>query len=324
MNEFDFIRHYLQRQQKDEQLILGIGDDAAIIRPQAGFDLHISSDMLLAGKHFFADVLPADLAHKILAVNLSDMAAMGAKPRWILLSAALPYLDANWLQPFCDAFFDMAKRFGVTLIGGDTTQGDWAFNITIIGETKTGQGLKRSGAKIGDDIWVSGQLGLAAAALSVCQHQLQLPPAIMTVCEQKLLRPEPRVMLGQRLLDIAHAAQDISDGLAQDIGHILNASQVGACLQVDQIPTLPALQQWAQVSEANEQQLQQWILAGGDDYELVFTAPASSRQTILTLGQSLSVAVTRIGQITASPSLTLVDKQQQAVTLVRSGFDHFR
>lgn len=212
----------------------------------------------------------------------------------------------------------------MTLIGGDTTQGDWVFNITIIGETRKGQGLKRSAAKVGDDVWVSGKLGLAAAALSVCQHRLTLPAAIMAICEQKLLRPEPRVSLGRQLLPIAHAAQDISDGLAQDINHILTASQVGAHIHVDQIPTLAALRHWAQDCPTRQQQLQQWLLAGGDDYELVFTASPSQRQAILAIGQSDSVALTRIGHITATPSLKLTDHRQQEISLVHQGFDHFR
>ena len=168
MTEFDFIRRYLKKQQDDAQVVLGIGDDAAIIRPQVGFDLCFSSDMLLKGRHFFADVQPDDLAWKVLAVNISDMAAMGATPRWVLLSVGLPELDESWLHRFCNNLFDLAQRFGVTLIGGDTTRGDLVFNVTIIGELPTGKALRRDAAKEGDDIWVSGQIGLAAAGLNHC------------------------------------------------------------------------------------------------------------------------------------------------------------
>ena len=227
MTEFDFIRQYLQRQ-KSEGLILGIGDDAAIIRPSNGFDLCFSADMLVKGRHFFEDVSPEDLAWKMLAVNLSDMAAMGAKPRWVLLSAALPELNQDWLKRFCDSFFALAARFDTVLIGGDTTKGDLVFNVTIVGEVPTGRALRRDAAEVGDDIWVSGRLGLAAAALNKHLGHYQLPSEIMAVCDDKLLRPEPRVSLGQALLPFAHAAQDVSDGLAQDVGHILKASAVGA------------------------------------------------------------------------------------------------
>ena len=241
MTEFDFIRRYLQRQQPDRDVVLGIGDDAAIVRPCAGMDWCFSSDMLLAGRHFFADVAPADLAHKVLAVNLSDMAAMGAAPRWVLLSAALPQLDEAWLQAFCDSLFALAAQFGVTLIGGDTTRGDYVFSVTIAGELPQGMALRRDAAQPGDDIWVSGQLGLAAAALNRHWQTVQLPQEVFAQCERARLRPQPRVALGRALLPFAHAAQDVSDGLGQDIGHILKASGVGAELWVDALPSLPDL-----------------------------------------------------------------------------------
>ena len=319
MNEFDFIRQYLYRQQQDEQLILGIGDDAAIIRPRRGYDLHFSTDMLIGGTHFFPDVAPGDLAHKILAVNLSDMAAMGASPRWALLSVALPELNKEWLTAFCDALFALAARFGVTLIGGDTTKGNWIFNVNIIGETPRGQALRRDAAKIGDDIWVSGQLGLAAAALDMHWGKVKLPADVYKTFEQKRLRPEPRVALGRQLLSLAHAAQDISDGLAQDIGHILAASKVGAQLNVDAIPGLQTLRQ---ISD-DVQQLRQWMLAGGDDYELVFTAPPVQREAILTAAQTTVTPVTRIGAITASGLLQLKDNAGNIISLSKQGFDHF-
>ena len=319
MNEFDFIRQYLYRQQQDEQLILGIGDDAAIIKPRSGYDLHFSTDMLIGGTHFFPDVAPGDLAHKILAVNLSDMAAMGASPRWVLLSVALPELNKEWLTAFCDALFALAARFGVTLIGGDTTKGNWIFNVNIIGETPRGQALRRDAAKIGDDIWVSGQLGLAAAALDMHWGKVKLPADVYKTCEQKRLRPEPRVALGRQLLSLAHAAQDISDGLAQDIGHILAASKVGAQLNVDAMPGLQILRQ---ISD-DEQQLRQWMLAGGDDYELVFTASPVQREAILTAAQTTVTPITRIGAITASGLLQLKDNAGNIISLSKQGFDHF-
>lgn len=318
MTEFDFIRQYLNRQQQDAQLLLGIGDDAALIRPHAEYDLCFSSDMLLKNRHFFSDVSPEDLAWKVLAVNLSDMAAMGARPRWALLSAALPELDAGWLQRFCDSFFALAQRFGVVLIGGDTTKGDLVFNITIIGELPRGRSLRRDAAQVGDDIWVSGELGLAAAAL---QHHLNaygLDEALWPLCQAKLLRPEPRVALGLKLLPIANAGQDISDGLLQDIGHILAASGVGAELWADRLP----------VPEALKQQLsrQAWLeaaLAGGDDYELLFTAPQNRREDILAVAEEVGVAVARIGVINHTAGLKIMASDGQEITLTSKGFDHF-
>ena len=176
LGEFDFIRHYLTAEQPaDSELLLGIGDDAAIVRPRPGHDLCFISDMLLAGRHFFPDVSPADLAHKILAVNISDMAAMGAQPRWVMLSAALPELNPSWLEAFSGSLFAMLRQYGITLIGGDTTKGDLVFNVSITGELPAGLGLRRSGAQNGDDIWVSGQVGLAAAALHHIWQNIRLP-----------------------------------------------------------------------------------------------------------------------------------------------------
>jgi thiamine-monophosphate kinase len=319
VNEFDFIHQYLYRQQQDEQLILGIGDDAAIVRPRSGYDLYFSTDMLVGGTHFFPDVAPADLAHKVLAVNLSDMAAMGAKPRWALLSVALPELNKDWLEAFCNSLFALAARFGVTLIGGDTTKGNWVFNVNIIGETPCRQSLRRDAAEAGDDIWVSGLLGLAAAALDVHWNKVTLPAAIFAQCEERRLRPQPRVALGQELLSLAHAAQDISDGLAQDIGHILQASKVGAEINADLIPTLTTLKQQALPLA----QLRQWLLAGGDDYELVFTASPVQRAAIMAAAERTGTPVTRIGVITAGAQLHLHDHAGNVIQLQQQGFDHF-
>ena len=288
MKEFDFIRRYLQRVQADEDVLLGIGDDAAIICPRAGYDLCLSSDMLLKNKHFFESVAPADLAYKVLAVNISDMAAMGAAPRWALLSAGLPQLRESWLAEFCDSLFALARRFGVTLIGGELPQG---------------RALRRDAAQIGDDVWVSGRLGLAAAALHHHWQTFTLPDAVFDLCEQVRLRPDPRVALGQALLPFARAAQDISDGLAQDLGHILQASGVGAEIFAEEVPTLPQLR-----DNLDKTALYGCVLAGGDDYELVFTAPHSCRAAVLEAG---------------SGRLNISDAAGRPVVLASLGFDHF-
>ena len=317
MKEFDFIKRYLQTG-TDKDVVLGIGDDAAIVRPREGFDLCFSSDMLLKDKHFFADVKPEDLAWKVLAVNISDMAAMGAIPRWVLLSAALPQLDDVWLERFCSSFFDLARKFGITLIGGDTIKGDMVFNVTIIGELPKGRALKRNAAAVGDDVWVSGHIGMAAAALNCRLKQCVLPDDVFAVCEQKLLRPEPRVELGLALLPVAHAAQDVSDGLAQDLGHMLPASGVGAEIFADKLPSLSVLKDILPCS--------QWLsytLAGGDDYELVFTASESCRESVLAAAERCGVPVTRIGKINGECRLKILDSDGRELKLHSSGFDHF-
>ncbi|MCS4534702.1 thiamine-phosphate kinase [Neisseria montereyensis] len=318
MKEFDFIRQYLYHQKNDNNILLGIGDDAAIIRPKPNHDLCFSSDMLINNRHFFANVAPSDLAHKVLAVNISDMAAMGATPRWVLLSVALPELEETWLTAFCDHFFALAKQFDITLIGGDTTKGDFAFNVTIIGELPEGKALRRDAAQTGDDIWVSGKVGLAAAALNHHWGKVALPPKIFDTCEQSRLRPTPRVALGQAILPFAHAAQDISDGLAQDLGHILKASEVGADIFADSLPTLPALYDVLEKTLVYD-----YTLAGGDDYELVFTAPEACRNDILNAAQISHTPVTHIGKITQSGHLNIFDANGEPIQLNSLGFDHF-
>ena len=319
MNEFDFIRHYLSRQQTDTEVVLGIGDDAAIVRPRSGYDLCFSSDMLLAGRHFLTDVAAGDLAHKVLAVNVSDMAAMGATPRWVLLSAALPYLDEAWLKDFCDTLFYQTRAYDITLIGGDTTRGDWVFNVTIIGELPQGAALCRSGAQPGDDIWVSGYLGAAAAGLASIQGKLSLPAEVDVACRTRLHRPQPRVGLGQHLLNVATSAMDVSDGLAQDLGHILQASAVGAHVEAALLPALPDLRR-----VLADERLFSLQLAGGDDYELLFTAPQQAREHVLAASRAAGVPVSRIGRITDnSGCLEVVDGNGDPVHLNHKGFDHF-
>ena len=318
LGEFDFIRHYLTAEQPaDSELLLGIGDDAAIVRPRPGHDLCFSSDMLLAGRHFFPDVSPADLAHKILAVNISDMAAMGAQPRWVMLSAALPELNPSWLEAFSGSLFAMLRQYGITLIGG-ATKGDLVFNVSITGELPAGLGLRRSGAQNGDDIWVSGQVGLAAAALHHIWQNIRLPENLFAECEAARLRPTPRVALGQALLPVATAAQDISDGLAQDLGHILRASNVGAELYADLVPTVPELRQCLPAQTVYE-----LTLAGGDDYELLFTAPPQARQAVLAAADSSRTPVARIGRINDTGYLKLLLDNGSELHLSQLGFDHF-
>ena len=234
MTEFDLIRRYFTR--ATPGALLGVGDDAALLRVSAGSVLAVSSDMLVSGTHFLPDAEPFSLGHKTLAVNLSDMAAMGAQPRWATLAIALPDADDAWLEKFSAGFFSLAQHYGVELVGGDTTRGPLNLCVTIIGEVPQGRALLRSGAQPGDEIWVSGYLGDAALALAHLQGRIALSEADLDICVQALHRPQPRVELGLALRGIATSAIDISDGLLADLGHILEASRIGAQIDLVKLP----------------------------------------------------------------------------------------
>ncbi|MCW3479053.1 thiamine-phosphate kinase [Neisseriaceae bacterium JH1-16] len=315
MNEFDLIRRYFTRDAHNA--VLGVGDDAAIVRPSPGCDLHVSVDMLVEGRHFFADVDPCALGHKTLAVNLSDMAAMGAVPRWVVLSVALPTMDEAWVAAFADGFFTLAEQHGVAVIGGDTTRGPLTLSVTVFGETPHGQALRRDAARVGDDIWVSGELGLAALAVRQrLKGDVAPPPEVLVAAQHRLDWPTPRVELGLALLPLARACLDVSDGLAGDLQHILERSNVGATLNLDALPTAPWLAE-------RRQALAECIAAGGDDYELLFTAEPAQRDAIAALAGSLGVRLSRIGTIDAEAGLRVTDAAGQPLTLARMGYDHF-
>ena len=302
-SEFELIQRYFSRPAR--RALLGVGDDAALLRPAASTELAVSSDLLLEGRHFAKGAEPRLLGHKALAVNLSDMAAMGATPRWATLALALPAADEDWIAAFADGFYALADRFEVDLIGGDTTRGPLTICVTILGEVPAGLALMRGGARPGDDIWVSGELGGGAYAL----HD-----AANAAAARRLHQPEPRVELGERLRGIAHAAIDVSDGFAQDLGHLLARSGVGAVVHYALLPKFPC----------GDAQLQQrCVLAGGDDYELVFTAPQSARREVEALSAPLRVALARVGSIQPGEAkLQLLDAQGKPLAAGR-GFDHF-
>jgi thiamine-monophosphate kinase len=316
-SEFDLIRKYFEQPPREvrpgdrraRRVSLGIGDDAALLRPSAGMELAVSTDLLLEGTHFRAGADARKLGHKALAVNLSDMAAMGAAPRWATLALALPAADEAWLEGFSRGFFALAARFGVELIGGDTTRGPLSICVTILGEVPSGLALFRAGARPGDDVWVSGQLGGAALALA--------QPDVAAVAG-RLDQPEPRVELGERLRGIASAAIDISDGFAQDLGHVLERSGVGAMVEFESLPRPVELR------ELKDEKLQaRLVLSGGDDYELLFTAPQASRGEIEALSTELALALSRVGSIqSGEPRLRVVDAQGKPMSVER-GFDHF-
>ncbi|MBX3617843.1 thiamine-phosphate kinase [Nitrosomonas sp.] len=319
-SEFDLIHRYFKKSHTDA--ILGIGDDAALIANTPGCELALSTDTLVSGRHFFADTDPYQLGYKSLAVNLSDMAAMGAKPRWAMLSLTLPEDLAkhpSWLAKFSEGFFVLADKYRVQLIGGDTTAGPLAICVQIIGDVSAGQALRRSGAKPGDDIWVSGQIGSAALALQHECRQIILESDEFTQCLPALLAPVARVELGQHLIGLAHSAIDISDGLLADLGHILANSGQAACINMDALPCAPALKKRLQQPIAL-----QCLLAGGDDYELCFTAPGSRREAIDRLAVALQLPLTRIGEIVNGTGLTVKDAQGNPITMEIKGYDHFR
>ncbi|UXC16779.1 thiamine-phosphate kinase [Comamonas squillarum] len=322
--EFELIAQYFHR--PVQRTVLGVGDDCALLAPKPGMQLAISSDMLLQGRHFFADVDPRTLGHKALAVNLSDLAATGAQPLAFTLALALPSVDAPWLQGFSEGMFALADAHGCELVGGDTTQGPLNICITVLGEVPAGQALLRSGAQPGDDIYVSGQLGDARLALEALLGQVQLPAATLAAARQRLESPSPRVALGMALRGIASSALDLSDGLAGDLGHILQASGVGAELQADQVLACMAATAGAPGAALNlpiDLQLQ-CCLAGGDDYELCFTAAADRRDAVQQASLAAQTPVQRIGRITATPGLRVRDAQGQPIAQRWASFDHFK
>jgi len=306
-SEFEIIRRYFDRPARSA--LLGVGDDAALLVPAVGMELVATTDLLSEGIHFRSGADPRKLGHKALAVNLSDIAAMGATPRWALLAIALPAADERWIAQFAEGMFALAARHDTELVGGDTTRGPASGPITIcmtvLGEVPAGLALLRGGARPGDDIWVSGELGGAALALA--------RPGIAAAA-MRLDEPEPRVALGERLRGLASAAIDVSDGFAQDLGHILERSGVGALVHYDRLPRFPI----------DDPELERrCVLSGGDDYELLFTASQGARGEIEALPAEIGLALARVGSIQpGDPKVVVLDAQGRPIR-VAPGFDHF-
>jgi thiamine-monophosphate kinase len=338
MGEFDLIKRFFTR--PTPHAVLGVGDDCALLQPAEGMHLAISTDMLVSGRHFFPDVDPRTLGHKALAVNLSDLAACGASPLAFTLALALPEADAAWLQPFSTGLLALADTHGCELIGGDTTQGPLNICITVFGEVPRGQALLRSGARAGDDIYVSGTLGDAALALAELLHQrsgdasnpplLPLSPTDLAQARQRLELPTPRLALGTALRGVASAAADISDGLLGDLGHILERSGTGATLDTTQAFGLLGTHRYSAESAAllarpeQRTRVLRYVLSGGDDYELVFTAAPHNATAVQAAARASQTAVTRIGRIDAEPGLRLLDAQgAQLQPRDFQSFDHF-
>jgi thiamine-monophosphate kinase len=339
LGEFDLIERFFKQKTHPapahqapvatESVALGIGDDCALLRPAPGMQLAVSSDMLLEGRHFFADVDPAALGHKALAVNLSDLAAMGAEPLAFTLALALPperARDPAWLAALASGLHALADAHQCPLVGGDTTAGPLNLCITVLGQLPAGQALRRDGARDGDDLWVSGTLGDARLALLALRGDIALHPAQLAAARARLERPTPRLALGRALRGIASSAIDLSDGLAGDVAHVLAASGAGACIDVDIAATLIAARahQSSATAHFDSDFWRHAVLTGGDDYELAFTAPPGARAEVERAGRQSATPVTRIGRIEAAPGLRLLDGAGRPVRGDFRSFDHFR
>lgn len=327
MNEFELIQRFFTR--PTPKAVLGIGDDCALLQPAAGMQLAISTDMLVAGRHFFLDADPKSLGHKALAVNLSDLAACGALPLAFTLALSLPTADAVWCQAFSEGLLALADEHGCELIGGDTTRGPLNICITVFGEVPATQAMLRSGAQIGDDIYVSGTLGDARLALEALQGRSPLPADVLALTRLRLEQPTPRIALGLALRGIASAAADVSDGLLGDLGHILQRSGVGATLNASVAIKMIAVGSYFTRAEGTfpsylpAHHVLQCVLGGGDDYELVFTAPPAQRAAVQAASIASATPVTRVGQIEAAPGLRLIDAQGVPLANTFASFDHF-
>ena len=319
MGEFDLITRYFTRPAK--RAVLGVGDDCALWQIQPGMQLAVSTDMLVEGRHFLSTVPPKRLGHKALAVNLSDLAASGAKPVAFTLALAMPRIDEAWLQGFSVGLLALADQHTCELVGGDTTQGPLTICITVMGEVPPGDALLRQGAQVGDDIYISGSVGDARLALEVMRGQITLSASDFESCRQRMEQPQPRIALGLALRGVANACIDVSDGLAGDLGHVLKASQVGAVLTTD----------WVQDSAAISVAMQSlpfarrldMALAGGDDYELLFTAAPEQAEAVQHAANEADVSVTCIGRITTGSGLQVLDLQGVPMSRRFASFDHF-
>ena len=318
--EFALIDRYFAR--PTPSAVLGPGDDCALLAPTPGMQLAVTTDMLVAGTHFLPDTDPLNLGWKALAVNLSDLAAMGAKPRWATLAGALPAVDEPWIAKFAEGFFACAAAHGVDIVGGDTTRGPLNLCITAFGEVAPGQALRRDGAKAGDLIYVSGRPGLASLGLAHLQGKLELPEPWRRLCQTALEKPRPRVTLGQRLLGLASAAIDVSDGLLADLGHIAKRSGIAAAVKLVQLPHLPKGAAYDSIPRALALDCQ---LAGGDDYELCFTVPPALNLQIAPIAADLELPLWCIGQMTpgVAGEVTVFDPDGLPIEFDHRGFEHF-
>ena len=313
--EFELIARHFTRAVR--RAALGVGDDCALLQPTPGMQLAVSSDMLVEGRHFLSTVAPERLGHKALAVNLSDLAACGAEPLAFTLALAMPRAEDSFLAPFAQGLFELAEAQGIELVGGDTTAGPLNICITVFGQVPAGQALLRSGARPGDALWVSGTLGDARLALEVFRGRVALPGVAFDTVRRAMELPQPRVALGLALRGLATSAIDLSDGLLGDLGHVLKRSGVGATVDVDALPRSAVLVEQPRALQ------HECLLAGGDDYELLFTAPPAADAAVRAAGAAAGVAVTRCGLIEDQAGLRVIDAAGRTVPTPWRGFDHF-
>ncbi len=318
LNEFSLIREYFSALGESPGVALGVGDDCALLEVAAGQQLAVTVDTLVAGVHFPLNAAAGDVACRALRVNLSDLAAMGAKPRWFTLALTLPEADENWLAAFSAALAEEARTFHCALVGGDTTAGPLTISIQMMGEVPSGQALTRYGAHAEDWIYVTGSLGEGAAALQLFTPGCELSGVVRENLAQRFYRPRPRLAEGLKLRGYASAAVDISDGLLADLGHIAESSGLGAEVQLAQLPLAPWLEEVGPLEQA-----QVWALSGGDDYELCFTVPAEQRQAVDAMIAADDLSATCIGRMTAAPGVYCLDADGIRVTIPETGYQHF-
>ncbi|MGE0383881.1 MAG: thiamine-phosphate kinase [Gammaproteobacteria bacterium] len=316
--EFDIIARWFSRGTNRGDVALGVGDDAALLAPRAGMRIAVAVDTLVGGVHFDVATPAAAVGHKCLAVNLSDLAAMGAEPAAALLALTLPAADAHWIEAFAGGLFALADRYSVALIGGDTTRGPLCISVTVLGYVAPGRELRRAGARPGEAIYVTGTPGEAALGLALAQGRIDLSPVLGALAIERLHQPQPRVATGMALRGVASAAIDISDGLCADLGHLLAASGVGAEIDADALPLSPALRAVTPRTRALE-----FALAGGDDYELLFTAPPEAVDAAKAALDAAGVPITRIGTVRAQPGLVVSGADDSGARLGAGGFRHF-
>lgn len=321
MGEFELIRHYFRQHSAEsapESVLLGVGDDAALLQPPAGEALAVTVDTLVAGSHFPEGAPAEEIAQRALRVNLSDLAAMGAKPLWFTLALTLPEASDDWLRDFSRGLFAVAEEYGCTLVGGDTTRGPLTITLQLMGSVPAGLALRRDGASAGDYVLVTHTLGDSAAGLAVLQNRLSktLGDEVSTYLTDRYWRPTPRLEAATRLTGIASAALDISDGLVADLGHICEASDLGAEVFVEDLPLSPALE-----AATDETQARQWALCGGDDYELCFTVPESRMGELGMLIASGALQATVVGRMRAGSGVDCRLHGEPFAT--QQGYTHF-
>ncbi len=316
--EFELIQQFFNNAQAQSDVVCGIGDDAAILSVACGDQLVVTADTLIRGVHFPNDTLAEDIGFKSLAVNLSDLAAMGATPRWFTLSLTLPEADTEWLAGFSSGLFDLAQKEGIALVGGDTTRGPLSITIQAMGTVSGGGGVRRSTAEVGDDLYVTGTLGDAALGLAGRLRKIMLESEDFLFCNQRLNRPRPRVATGLALQGYVHSMIDCSDGFVADLGHILSASHKGAEIYLHSLPLSDAVRRWVEQESG-----WQYPLYGGDDYELIFSAPVDHRTKIAAFVDALGVPISKVGTVIEQPGLQLYAENGDLVNIDQSGYTHF-